>query len=66
MEVFSEMDSAPSLHHQLGKFRGALARLATDTGYSRQHIIDVLRGHRQNSYINREAKKLLTQLQADV
>ena len=66
MEIISELEATPSLHEQLGKFRGALAGLATQTGYSRQHIIDVLRGHRQNAYINREAEKLLRTLKENV
>ena len=51
-----------NLHEKLGRYRGALAKLATSTGYSRQHVIDVLRGHRSNSYILREAEKQLNEL----
>ena len=62
MEISSDIDVAPTLHEKLGRYRGALASLATKTGYSRQHVIDVLRGHRQNNYIVREAKKKLSEL----
>lgn len=62
MEISSDMDVAPTLHEKLGRYRGALASLATKTGYSRQHVIDVLRGHRQNNYIIREAQKKLSEL----
>lgn len=66
MDSELDMDVTPSLHQQLGKFRGALAGIATQTGYSRQHIIDVLRGHRQNAYIVREARKKLNELRENV
>jgi len=62
MEISSDIDVAPTLHEKLGRYRGALASLATATGYSRQHVIDVLRGHRQNNYIIREAQKKLSEL----
>ena len=66
VETETASDATPSLHLQLSKYRGALAGLATNMGYSRQHIIDVLRGNSQNAFITREAEKLLTKLQTDV
>jgi len=62
-DIKIDMEVTPTLHEALGKYRGALAGLATETGYSRQHVIDVLRGNRQNAFITREGEKLLQKLQ---
>ena len=53
------MDMESSLHGDLKKFYGALAELAKRTGCSRQHVIDVVKGHRNSSFIKREAEILL-------
>jgi len=50
---------ALSLHSELKGYYGALAQLATETGYSRQHAIDVVKGYRKNSYVLREAQRIL-------
>jgi hypothetical protein len=48
-----------TLHQGLKGHYGALAQLAAHTGYSRQHVIDVIKGYRENAYVLREAQRLL-------
>ena len=57
--LISNWSASYHLHRELKGHYGALAQVATETGYSRQHVIDVVKGYRKNSYIFREAQRIL-------